>query len=449
MSQRSSSSPRKRKREVSADPSHRLHGTINPLSHGPGTLKQLALAGLSGAAELPSLFVPGFPHRAASVTDGGAYGEDSAEAEGFATTSQDEGHDADSRRSVKDSSGTETDGMTSAGSRRHRKSHRKQVRAAERSLGLLVGVTRRSLEEGNIPRARRAFGLLVRSRERGSPVDLRQHGYWALGAEILFREGEVKKPRVNGDETTTSSTLRRWGAAANITQVKAYYESLIQQYPYNRLWPRATSALDFWPAMVGMEFYNVHVEHGLALRALEEAAVGWEEEDAEDDEAEEEGDDSMEADHEAASQEDHHEPNHPRLRGKQRRLRDEKDKLRLGALEAMRDVARRMDRVMEDPPYNASHEMLRLRGMVALYMGDLAVPSAPGPRPAVDEAAGRAQRQQEQERAREKFEAIIKDGGEVDGWIELFVYPERREEERLQGGAVYASLPIRQSSAVT
>lgn len=57
------------------------------------------------------------------------------------------------------------------------------------------------------------------------------------------------------------------------------------------------------------------------------------------------------------------------------KLYDRKEDARLRALEAASGIANRMDELMTGPPWTDSGVLLRLRGCVALWMGDLNVPT--------------------------------------------------------------------------
>lgn len=322
----------------------RTNDTINPLSHNETTIKQLHVAGLTENDLLPSTYIPGFPHRPIRPSHGPQQ----------ADNNDDDHHDG----------------------RRKKLAAQRGRDAQEQHLGVLIAVILRSLDQDDLPRAKRAFGLLWRTQVQSKPVDLRRQGLWTLGAEILMRDGEADaKPR--------------WGSAANMPQLRAYLECLIRQYPYNRLHPTAISDLDFYPVLFGCEVYNGWVEHKLALQRLEADAETW-------------SDDGVKFE---PPQEDDDEQHLP---ARERHLRDEKVRLKTQALATMRGLAARMDALMENAPYNRSVEILRLRGMVALYIGDLSIP------PTV--------REEERERAKALF-IRMKDqsGGVVDGRVQQWI----------------------------
>lgn len=429
----------------SSSSSHRHHSlprdAINPLSHTQSTIKQLRVAGLTDADHLPSSSVPDFPHRPLPGSRSRSQHEQT----------QDSDHDHEH--------GDDDDDH--AGSEHHSQSRDRRARlmreAPDAQIGVLKAVVQRSLEEGDIARARRAFGLLRRSEVRGRPVDLRRGGLWALGAEVLMREGEGPRAQqqqqqreegrdgVNqdaaGQETTSggsSRVVRRWGSAANMPRVREYLEALIRTYPYNRLHPSSVSDLDFYPVLFGCEFYDTWAEHRLALDRLQEDAEAWSDH----------VDDYAQDDDESVAEEGEQ----LRVTGRERRLRVEVAELASRAMSTMRGIATRMDALLENPPYGRSADMLRLRGMVALYIGDLGVP--PSPRTAEgEEEEGMRMRRNERDRARALFVKMKESGGRVDALTEKWLDGTRDEDygtdedDDLDGAwsglPVFSSLPMR------
>ncbi|OTA94450.1 hypothetical protein M434DRAFT_394716 [Hypoxylon sp. CO27-5] len=327
----------------------------------------------------------------------------------------------------------------------------------------------RCLDDGDIARAKRAFGLLARTKD----VDIRQGGLWAVGSEILMREGEaeererrrrqrqqqqqqqqqVEDEKENaragdGNAERERQEPRRWGSAANIDKVKSYFENLIQQYPHDQHRPYLTSALDFWPALFGIEIYNMDAEYRQALYRLRER---------EEEEEEEEGEDGEDRDVDIAAEDmamgmaysDDPFEAHRRRRDEERHgvawaVRDE---LRMETREVAARIAGRMDQVMENAPFTTHREMLRLRANLALFIGDLYIPSRlladeddvqgvslnsvedmlRSRAELAEEHNALAQRREEMERARRLFRKILDGGGEVDDWVQKFVLTDEDE----------------------
>ncbi|KKY32086.1 hypothetical protein UCDDA912_g07947 [Diaporthe ampelina] len=457
----------------SSQPSHHLpDDTINPLSHSEGTIKQLRTAGLTADDLLPSNYIPDFPHRPIRPSHQQQH-------------QADDGDDYEDKDDHDHGNGPGSDEARTDSARKARQ--RRQFRdAQDKQLGFLTNVILRALEEGDIPRAKRAFGLVRRSRVRGRPVDLRKNALWSLGAEILMRAGEVRSrsvlpgeeagprassaggpregPALDDDDggsgggrggAAAKTRRRRWGSAANMPRLRAYLESLVRQYPYNRLHPDSISDLDFHPVLFSCEFYDAWAEHRLALERLAEESEAWSdgdldvvpEMDMQDYYNNDDDDDDTRADGRYDRGEN--------LTGRERRLRQAKADLGLRALSAMRDVAARMDGLLEKSPYSRSAELLRLRGMVALYIGDLSVP--PSPRTADEDEEGSRVRGLEQDKARAFFVRMVKSGGHSDACTERWLrdgdaseddYGADDDDDDFQGSQwgglpVFSSMPMR------
>ncbi|KAI4866256.1 hypothetical protein F4820DRAFT_263503 [Hypoxylon rubiginosum] len=391
--------------------SHLPSDSINPHSYSPDTLRQLAVAGLEPEDDIPSATYPLFPHKPLPSERWrerrGGRRIPLAEEEGNGDDG--EGGGAAAKRA---------DNVTA-------KQHSDRLR----HLGALTAVVHRCLAEGDIARAKRAFGLLVRTKD----VDVRLAGFWAVGSEILMRDDgeDQQQPSPHVDHP------RRWGTPANVDKVRDYLETLIQLHPHDVHRPHLTSALDFWPALFGVEIYSLDAELRGALRRLR---ASEEEENNEDDGGGmaygEDGEDDYER--------------------QQRReaARAARDEMRLDARDAAERVARRMDQTMEIAAFGAHRELLRLRGNLSLYVADLCLPSRLvdeddnddsraeeeelSPHRIEDVLRERAEsaeeysalsrRREELEKARGFFRKILDGGGEVDGWVRKLVLAEEEEE---------------------
>ncbi|KAI1100110.1 hypothetical protein F4804DRAFT_344964 [Jackrogersella minutella] len=389
-------------------PSRLPSDSINPLSHTPDTIRQFAVAGLSASEEVPSKVHPLFPHK--SLPSEGKRRELCG----------------GSRVSTA-ASGAESENDGGVARRPDKETTVRQLSERLRHLSTMTAIMHRCLGDGDIARAKRAFGLLVQTKD----VDIRLGGLWAVGSEILMRDGEEQQQIDDGNAMDARGQPRRWGSAANIETVRSYFESLIQQYPHDQHRAHLTSALDFWPALFGIEIYSLDAE---SRRAAQRAEDGH---DA--------GEDGSYAEDASADPD-----------GARRSRRDEerrhraRDELRRETRGAAEQIARRMDQTMENAPYASHRELLRLRANLALFIGDLRLPSRlldllDGennlPMKSTEEAlrsraeeAGEhgalARRREEHEAARAMFRKILDGRGEVDGWVLKFLRADEDEEDR-------------------
>lgn len=366
----------------------------NPLSLTPAEVMQYRTAGLGLDKELPSKSgVKYWPHRGVPST----YNTDPSNCDyDSANKTPDEEEDSEEE---------------SAKTRRERERRKREENKTGRSnlriqhLSVLVAIMMRNLEEGDMERAGRAWALLLRMQIAGKGIEIRKTGFWAIGAELLMR-GVVAKQRKewweedareesadenvdndgesnegnndNVEKEGKEEEEKRYGTAEGLLKAKDYYERLILQYPYKRQFHGSVTALDFWPAMLGCEIYGIQYEHKDGLRKIAKQVEKDENGDISDSDIsasdsdigndDEEGDPGDKAFHA-------HQRRQTRLLKRRKEKRwEERDEIRRTALAATELVAQRMDELMTTPPYSDSRVLLRLRGMVALYIGDLCVP---------------------------------------------------------------------------
>ncbi|KAM0557941.1 hypothetical protein ACHAPJ_005105 [Fusarium lateritium] len=383
----------KRKRPEFTDdelPSSLPASSINPLSHSPSIVAQFAVAGLSETDEDPSQRIPNFPHRGISENGASAVEPESDE-------------------------DPETEGDEAARPKSKKTSSRKRGH-----FDVLLQSIHHFLDRGEIKKASRAYGLLLHLRPSGLPIDIRHHDLWAIGAEILMREGEKPSPEeAQQQDGIEKGPAKRWGRAANMNKVKAYFDTLIQQHPYDYRTPKIVSALDFWIALFSCEIYNTHTEHVLALdRLANEAEQGPRRESfGHDDSFGSDDTETFEA-----------------------RLVQKRDELRIQALSIMQDITKRMDVLLQDMPYSRNRHYLRLRAMASLYIADLVLPV--GSASIFQTQEGQRVRQMEQDRARDSLEKIVTYGGELDE-AALRVLNPSDDSEGDASIPLYSSLPIR------
>ncbi|OBT73031.1 hypothetical protein VF21_07720 [Pseudogymnoascus sp. 05NY08] len=331
--------------------------TSNPLSLNADETRQYRAAGLELDKELPSKTYTGFPHRNLPWEAGLATDDEDREA---------------------------SKAELSATERGSKPSHLKV-----RHLGVLTAILQRCLAEGDIPRASKAWALLLRAQVGGKGVDLRSTGYWSLGAELLIRRGEQLAASSGTSHEDIEETqpldphdsgVAPWGTAEGLERAKDYYARLILQHPYKRQYSTATSALDFWPAMLSCEIYGIQSKqqqslHQIAMRQSEgnNDPASDHEDSLSDEESENSGDDSLGATQEEVYFARRSKRESRAAQRQQVRSWKKKEEVRIHARTAAEKVAARMDEIMTTPPFVDSHVLHRLRGYLALYIGDLSI----------------------------------------------------------------------------
>ncbi|KAK1699657.1 hypothetical protein BDP55DRAFT_202142 [Colletotrichum godetiae] len=405
--------------------------SINPLSHTPSILRQLNLAGLAETDELPSTTQHRFPHRHWQDPDAPPARLGRSAASKALETSEVE--EEEEERNDDDDDNLEDE----EGKRRRRKKKDgggipKAKYASEKSpFRPLVRAIYNFLDTGDISNAKRAFGILARSTVHGKPVDVRRNNYWALGAEILMREGGSARATAADDEAYPF---------ANAPVVREYFRDLIQRFPYNFKHRRAVCAVDFWPALLSYEVFQVHAQHAASLRRMNREAEDWEDESWQEPSSllGGGGNDSM-----MDGTGYHARPG--QVYGRDMRLRQARDQIRLKTLDLLREVAGRMNDLLEDRPFSHSAELWRVRGMVSLYIGDLLIPAYThddDDEGAQQMAEARVRREAERNNARSSFQKMVEHGGKLDALIQRLMAPVEEDEGPVL--PVFSSLAFRE-----
>jgi len=180
----------------------------------------------------------------------------------------------------------------------------------------MTAILHKCLLQKDYTRAARALALIVRTEVSGSTVDIRHGGLWSACAEILLRSNvaDVAEPI----------------SRKSFEVIKSFYDKLALQYPWHRRWPNITNAQDFKSAMFALWVYTTCAES----RRLQNIR-----EPSESDVA--------------------RSPSQGELQAKRWELS-----------EAER-IAQEMDILMSTIPFVDDLELIRLRGMVALWVADL------------------------------------------------------------------------------
>ncbi|KAI6249227.1 hypothetical protein HI914_02573 [Erysiphe necator] len=289
--------------------------------------------------------------------------------------------------------------------------HKKQVVGEEENRGFIKGhqlrlqhinvlttILHKCLLAHDVLRASRAWGLLIRMQVSGQGMDLRASGYWSIGAELLIRSlcskhsGATFNSETETDDGGISGRIRNkshhpessrsgWDLKKNLQKTTDYYERLIIEYPFKKQFLSKINALDWWPVMISCEIYGIQHEQKKAIHDLQTNTT-LEKELSSQDISCDESDREDEIDYEANIFDNDIKSNNERLvKRKQFRKQEHRwqleNKIRLTALNASEKIAVRLDERMTTPPYSESLDLLHLRGMLALYIGDLHLPPLP------------------------------------------------------------------------
>ncbi|OAX81200.1 hypothetical protein ACJ72_04458 [Emergomyces africanus] len=236
-------------------------------------------------------------------------------------------------------------------------------------LDVITTILHRCLLEGDYTRAGRAWGMILRDEFGGHEMDVRNGGRWGIGAEILLwnDQDETAEPStsigIGHDDQSNCNypSRRRWFTRRGFERAKGYYERLVLQFPYRKSAPRALSPLDFYPAMFGLWISLVQEESQSALEAASDIVDGQDMHDF---------DGTFKDDSKSISSDMPHQ-----ARSSRNRKGDIIAKARHKELLEAEQIAAQMDELLISPPFSDSYELLRLRGMLSLWIADLFVSS--------------------------------------------------------------------------
>ncbi|KAM5468238.1 hypothetical protein MauCBS54593_004979 [Microsporum audouinii] len=330
-----------------------------PLILSPGEAHQYRISGLPNYRELPG---GGFPHKAGledlHSTDSDDESEDNDYGDNTtapASKRRNKNRIINSRQRIEEDLSQLNPPLYLAGGNPTKKNTLRL-----RHLSVVTTILHRCLMEGDYVRAGRALGLILRDNFGGHPADVRSSGRWATGAEILLWNGSGgSEPEDVTEGLGKMGKSSGWFTRAGFERAREYYERLIIQYQYRKMAPNALSPLHFYPAMFGLWISVAQEESRLARKNAELA-------------------DSLDVS--VTGSGGCYDPN----LGMQDDLEGQKlttgnseliTAARTKELEDARQIAVQMDELLVSPPFSDSHELLRLRGMVSQWIGDLYVSS--------------------------------------------------------------------------
>lgn len=226
------------------------------------------------------------------------------------------------------------------------------VSLKRRHLDNLTAILHHCMLKGDWQRASRAWGLLLRTEIAGRGIDVRQHGRWSLGAEILMRRDGPQRTKL-GERNGTPGSDADSGVGASRQEssladegfklARDYYERLVLQYPYTPSAKHTLNATVFYPALFNVWVYEVQSRYTRARNQLAARRPSSSHSRASDAESEQSN---------ASDAPDAH-------------------LLREHEIEHAVAVAQRMDELLLNPPYDSSPDLMHLRGMVGMWLSDL------------------------------------------------------------------------------
>jgi hypothetical protein len=222
-------------------------------------------------------------------------------------------------------------------------------------LDVLSTVMHRCLLEGDYDRAARAWGMILRTRVAGQPIDSRYHARWGIGAELLLRREDRNDfdyiQNESSQELAAESEHSRADEDGLFTQygfdlAQDYYERFIVQYPNRKMIPHAVDSRFFYPPLFSIWIRSVLEKSKHARRELE-----IERQRARSTSVTSEGDTTI-------TSED--------ARARSEAIQDEE-------LALAREICERLDQLVVSPPFDKHAQLLLLRANVGLWISDLMV----------------------------------------------------------------------------
>ncbi|OJD31670.1 transcription initiation factor rrn11 [Diplodia corticola] len=203
----------------------------------------------------------------------------------------------------------------------------------------------RCLLQGDYHRAGLVWKEILQIGRGAMKVDERVHARWGLAAEMHLN---TPKASAGNLSEVPSATIDD----ANFTEdgfkaARLYYERLILDHPFRQSNPKATSALTFYPAMFSLWLYEISQASRAAMTAARRSEL-----DGEDVGSDVASDSEFLKRHTSARE--------------VRILAVRTDELRRA-----REIAARLDDLLSSPHFDKRPELLHLRGMIAIWIGDL------------------------------------------------------------------------------
>jgi len=251
----------------------------------------------------------------------------------------------------------------------------KQFSLKQQHLTVLTTILHKCLLASDFDRAARTFGILLRVENGGKHVDLRKRRLWGLAAETLLHRDE--RTTLNGESedsefqtSGTDASGRASDSLSGFTQNglkagRAFYDRLILQYPYKKSRPHDINASTFYPAMFGLWISQIQNSVQILLEDMQdshpvETTTPSERSNSHLVDGSRSGSPEYENGSFSADSGD----------GKSEKRRQYKE-IKANELHQAHEVAQRLDELTLLPPYDQDVRLLRLRGMIAMWIADL------------------------------------------------------------------------------
>lgn len=207
-----------------------------------------------------------------------------------------------------------------------------------RHLDNLTAILHKCMLNSDWTRASRVWGLILRTEVGGYGPDIRQHGRWMVGAELLMRRNQtIVDPAAQQSPSHDTARISDEGFRA----AREYYERLVLQYPHQQRTHHSTvSAKVIYPALFNIWVYEVQDRSERARKSVHESK----------------GASEVDETLSVAS-------------GSSERFAVQSIYSR--ELAEAQPIAHRLDDLLLNPPYDAQPELLELRGMIGLWLSDL------------------------------------------------------------------------------
>ncbi|KAL0261930.1 hypothetical protein SLS55_003364 [Diplodia seriata] len=176
-------------------------------------------------------------------------------------------------------------------------------------------------------------------------IDERAHARWGITAEMHLNTPKAGIGNLSEEPSvaTDDSMFTEEGFKA----ARLYYERLILDHPFRQSNPKATSALTFYPAMFSLWLYEISQASRAAMATAERSDP-----DSEDAGSDVASDSELLKSHASARE--------VRILA-----------VRVDELRRAREIAARLDDLLSSPHFDKRPELLHLRGMIAIWIGDL------------------------------------------------------------------------------